>query len=316
MYIHYFLHKYRANANSVNLDFFVQFVNLLLNDVTFVLDESFTAFTQIHETSKELRSDPNMDQAVRQEKEEKLTAAKGKAKSYMQLTNETVAMLKLFTEALADSFTKKEVVVRLAHMLDYNLEALVGPKKSSLKVDNPEEYGWNPRQMLAELTDVYLNLRDKQSFIDAVATDGRSYRPEYWIEAHKIMAKFYLKNDQQLKQWEAMSRDISAAKEAADMEEADLGEYPDEYTDPLMATLMEDPVILPISKQTIDRSTIKSHLLSDPHDPFNRTPLKIEDVIPNDALREEILAWKADVLAKKRAERSGAAAAGETMDTS
>lgn len=301
--------------NSVNLEFFVQFVNLLLNDVTFVLDESFTAFTQIHDISKELKSDPNMDQAIRQEKEEKLAAAQSKAKSYMQLTNETVAMLKLFTEALADSFTKKEVVVRLAHMLDYNLEALVGPKKSSLRVENPEEYGWNPRQMLAELTDVYLNLRNKQSFIDAVATDGRSYRPDYWMEAHKIMSRFYLKNDQQLQEWEAMARDISAAKEAADMEEADLGEYPDEYTDPLLATLMEDPVILPTSKQIVDRSTIQSHLLSDPHDPFNRTPLKIEDVISNDALREEILAWKADLLSKKRAERSDAKAEGEAVNT-
>ncbi|KZM20704.1 ubiquitin-ubiquitin ligase [Ascochyta rabiei] len=308
-----------ATEARVNLEFFVQFVNLLLNDVTFVLDESFTAFTQIHDTSKELKSDPNMDQAVRQEKEEKLTAAQSKAKSYMQLTNETVAMLKLFTEALADSFTKKEVVVRLAHMLDYNLEALVGPKKSSLKVENPEEYGWNPRQMLAELTDVYLNLRNRQSFIDAVATDGRSYRPEYWIEAHKIMSRFYLKDDQQLQQWEAMAREISASKEAADMDEADLGEYPDEYTDPILATLMEDPVILPTSKNTVDRSTIQSHLLSDPHDPFNRSPLKIEDVIPNDALRKEILTWKAELLAKKRAERtaaSAAAAAAEPMETS
>ena len=47
-----------------------------------------------------------------------------------------------------------------------------------------------------------------------------------------------------------------------------------------MYTLMEDPVILPTSKTSIDRSTIRSHLLSDPNDPFNRAPLKIEDVIP------------------------------------
>lgn len=129
---------YRENLATearVNLEFFVQFVNLLLNDVTFVLDESFTAFQQIHEVSKLLEeSSGEMDQNVRQENEEKLSAAQGKAKSYMQLTNETVAMLKLFTEALADSFTKKEVVVRLAHMLDFNLEALVGPRRSNLKV--------------------------------------------------------------------------------------------------------------------------------------------------------------------------------------
>ncbi|KAH7084790.1 ubiquitin elongating factor core-domain-containing protein [Paraphoma chrysanthemicola] len=312
---------YRENLATearVNLDFFVQFVNLLLNDVTFVLDESFTAFIQIHEVSKLLEDAPSdMDQTTRQEQEEKLSAAQGKAKSYMQLTNETVAMLKLFTEALADSFTKKEVVVRLAHMLDYNLEALVGPKKANLKVKNPEEYGWNPRQMLAEVTDVYLNLQGKQSFIDAVATDGRSYRPEYWSEAHKILAKWALKSPEQLREWEQMATHIHTAKEQADLEEADLGDIPEAYEDPLMATLMEDPVTLPISKQIVDRSTIQSHLLSDPHDPFNRTPLKIEDVIPNDALREEIQNWKANLLAQKMAERNAAAASsGDPMDTS
>ena len=301
---------------SVNLDFFVQFVNLLLNDVTFVLDESFTAFKEIHEISKLLKNPPtDMDQATRQEQEEKLSAAQGKAKSYMQLTNETVAMLKLFTEALADSFTKKEVVVRLAHMLDYNLEALVGPKKSSLKVENPEDYGWNPRNMLAEVTDVYLNLQNKQSFIDSVATDGRSYRPEYWDEAYKILQRFKLKTPEQMQEWQHMAERIKTAKDQADMEEADLGDIPEEYMDPIMATLMEDPVTLPISKQIVDRSTIQSHLLSDPHDPFNRTPLKIEDVIPNTQLQEEIQTWKANLLAQKMAERN-AAPAGEPMDTS
>ncbi|KAF1946172.1 hypothetical protein EJ02DRAFT_450942 [Clathrospora elynae] len=303
-----------ATEARVNLEFFVQFVNLLLNDVTFVLDESFTAFKEIHEVSRALKNAPaDMAQTERQVQEEKLSAAQGKAKSYMQLTNETVAMLKLFTEALADSFTKKEVVVRLAHMLDYNLEALVGPKKSNLKIENPEDYGWNPRNMIAEVTDVYLNLQGKQSFIDSVATDGRSYRPEYWDEAYKILERFKLKTPEQMEQWQYMAERIKTAKHQADMEEADLGEIPEAYEDPLMATLMEDPVTLPISKQIVDRSTIQSHLLSDPHDPFNRTPLKIEDVIPNDALKEEIQNWKANLLAQKMAERNATVV--EPMDT-
>ena len=48
-----------------------------------------------------------------------------------------------------------------------------------------------------------------------------------------------------------------------------------------MYTIMKDPVTLPSSRAVVDRSTIKSHLLSDPKDPFNRAPLKIEDVIPS-----------------------------------
>lgn len=293
----------------------MQFVNLLLNDVTYVLDESLSSFMTIHEVSKLLKDAHNMDENTRQENEEKLSSAQSKAKSYMQLTNETVAMLILFTEALSDSFTKPEVVVRLAHMLDYNLDILVGPKRANLKVDNPTEYGWNPRQMLAEITDVFLNLKDKDSFVQAVATDGRSYKEENFITAANIMSKFALKSPEQLRDWQELGERVKAAKEQAEMEEADLGEIPDEYTDPLLATLMEDPVMLPSSKTVLDRSTIQSHLLSDAHDPFNRVPLKIEDVIPQDDLRKEIQAWKAKVLSEKLAQRK-AEQAGEPMDTS
>ncbi|KAH0586207.1 hypothetical protein H2248_007463 [Termitomyces sp. 'cryptogamus'] len=54
---------------------------------------------------------------------------------------------------------------------------------------------------------------------------------------------------------------------------------------------MRDPVRLPSSKTVVDRSTIKSHLLSDPTDPFNRSPLKIEDVIPDLELKARIDAF-------------------------
>ena len=51
--------------------------------------------------------------------------------------------------------------------------------------------------------------------------------------------------------------------------------------DALLYTVMKDPVTLPSSRQVVDRATIKSHLLSDSKDPFNRAPLKIEEVIPS-----------------------------------
>lgn len=54
--------------------------------------------------------------------------------------------------------------------------------------------------------------------------------------------------------------------------------------DPLMYTLMRDPVTLPSSRAIVDRSTIKSHLLSDAKDPFNRVPLTFEEVIPSRTL--------------------------------
>ena len=214
---------------KINLDFFVRFVNLLLNDVTFVLDESLTAFVQIHKLSEELKDSASMEQSVRTEKEESLSAAQGKAKSYMQLTNETVAMLKLFTEALADSFTMPEIVQRLADMLDYNLDAMVGPKNSDLKVENPQEYGFNPRALLAELIDVYLNLKEKENFIFAVARDGRSYKPENFEKATQILSFRALKSPEELAAWKALGTKFKKAKELDQQAEEDLGEIPDDF---------------------------------------------------------------------------------------
>ncbi|KKZ66087.1 ubiquitin conjugation factor E4 B [[Emmonsia] crescens] len=308
---------YRDNLHNEanrNLDFFVRFVNLLLNDVTFVLDESFSAFLTIHDLQVELaREGSNMEQNVRQQKEEQLSAAQGRAKSYMQLTNETVAMLKLFTEALAESFTMPEIVQRLADMLDYNLDAMVGPKSANLRVDNLAEYGFNPRALLSEIVDVYLNLMEKENFIIAVARDGRSYKPSNFEKAAEILRKWALKPQEDLVKWEQLQAKFKVAKEADDQAEEDLGEIPDEFLDPLIYTLMEDPVILPSSKISIDRSTIRSHLLSDPNDPFNRAPLKIEDVIPDTEMKAKIEAFKAERKAAKVAAMTASAI--ERMDT-
>jgi ubiquitin conjugation factor E4 B len=56
-----------------------------------------------------------------------------------------------------------------------------------------------------------------------------------------------------------------------------------------MATLMRDPVILPSSKAVLDRDTIKSYLLSETRDPFNRQPLTIDQVIPGMFCSEQLV---------------------------
>ncbi|KAK5090159.1 Ubiquitin conjugation factor E4 [Lithohypha guttulata] len=288
---------------KVNLDFFVRFVNLLLNDVTFVLDESFTAFHSINNLSQELAtSGSTVSEEERKEKEEALESAKSKAKSYMQLTNETVHMLKLFTEALGDAFTMPEIVQRLADMLDYNLEAMVPPKASSLKVENPKEYNFDPKALLNEIVDVYMNLMNKENFVLAVARDGRSYKPQNFQAARQIMQQKVLKSPEEIRRWDTLVKKFALAKEEDEAADADLGEIPDEFLDPLMYTLMDDPVILPTSKNILDRSTIRSHLLSDPNDPFNRQPLKIEDVIPATEIKAQIQKFKDERLSGRKKE--------------
>ncbi|ETO09553.1 putative ubiquitin conjugating factor [Reticulomyxa filosa] len=67
---------------------------------------------------------------------------------------------------------------------------------------------------------------------------------------------------------------------------------PSHFLDPLMHTLMEDPVILPSSQVSVDRSTIVRHLLSNPFDPFTRAHLTESELIDNAKLKAEIEDFK------------------------
>jgi len=183
-----------------------------------------------------------------------------------------------------------EIVHKLAAMLDYNLDALVGPRCNELRVKDKDKYHFNPRQLLSDVVQVYLNLGDQNEFVRAVAGDGRSYRKELFESAADKCSNNNLKSPTEVEQLRLFVAKVEEAKITLEAEE-DLGEIPDEFLDPLMCTIMRDPVILPTSRAVLDRSTIKSHLLSDAKDPFNRKPLTIEDVIPDTELKERIEAF-------------------------
>jgi ubiquitin conjugation factor E4 B len=300
----------RLTQLRTNIQFFLRFVNLLLNDATYVLDEALTKFPKIHDLQGELRQIPStLTAEQRTAKEEELATAEGQAESYMQLTNETISMMKLFTKTLSSSFTMPEIVDRVAAMVDYTLETIVGPKSTNLVVDHPEKYKFSPKTLLSEFIDIYLNLGVSQNFIEAVARDGRSYKPEVFDRASHIMTKHSLKSPEEVAAWEALKNRFKAVKEADDQDDEDFGEIPEEYLDQIMFSLMKDPVILPTSKAVVDRSTIQGHLLSDPHDPFNRMPLKIEDVIEDAELKAKINAWREEMRWKAKTARD------EKMDT-
>lgn len=58
----------------------------------------------------------------------------------------------------------------MAAMLNFNLQQLCGPKCRDLKVENPEKYGFEPKKLLDQLTDIYLQL-DCARFAKAIADD-------------------------------------------------------------------------------------------------------------------------------------------------
>lgn len=117
----------------------------------------------------------------------------------------------------------------------------------------------------------------------AVARDERSYKHEVFVQAANILrtAQGSATSEDNVMRFEIFVTTVADSARKAQQREEEMGDVPDEFLDPIMQTLMIDPVILPTSGQTMDRSVITRHLLSDPRDPFNRAALSEAQLKPS-----------------------------------
>ena len=263
---------------------FVRFINLCVSDATYLLDESLSKLTEIRE--KQMQTTP-----LTAEEQKLLAQTERQCQSLLSLGNESLTFLAKLTAAIPNAFLRTEILDRLTAMLNFNLVLLAGPRCSKLKVNNPGKYNFNPRALLASLIEIYLSFSGNESFIRSVAGDERSFSPQLFENCVGIMKRTGMSSDF-IESFTKLSEKImilsgeSGAKE--NQTEIDTENIPEEYLDPILFNLMVDPVRLPASHMVVDRATIQAHLLNDPHDPFNRQPLRIEQVEPMTELKKEI----------------------------
>jgi ubiquitin conjugation factor E4 B len=270
-------------------DFFVRFVNHNLNDSIYLLDESF-------EKLQAIRTVEQMDQiafqALTVQRQQELRTDHDRnvnlVQVFLRLANESVAMLHYMALRASDAFLRTDLVQRLATMLNYWLVKLVGPECTMLKVRAPLA-GFEPKRLLARVTDVLVLFGRSTRFVEELADDGRSYTPELYQQAIHVLQKHAVGDASALSDLAAR---VEAAAQTSHFSEADLADAPDEFLDAIMSTLMRDPVRLPTCENVVDRATITRHLLNNPHCPFTRAPLTIEQLQPDAELRERIRAYR------------------------
>jgi ubiquitin conjugation factor E4 B len=220
------------------LEKFVRFANLLMNDATYLLDESLSKLAEIHTIQLEMKNKAAWEAQPanqRKERERLLRTLEGQATSYTTLGKTTVALLKEFTAETKGPFMTPEIVDRLAAMLNYNLDALVGPRCQDLVVENADKYRFNPKQLLSDILQIYLNLSDQPEFIRAIAGEGRSYKKELFEAAAGIARRKSVKSETEIEQLGFFVEQVEVMKTTMEAEE-DLGEIPDEFLGLLSAT--------------------------------------------------------------------------------
>ena len=104
--------KVLAERSTDVLSPFVRFVNYLLNDVTYLLDESFSKLQELH------KNDNSEGTSSGQEEQRQRMMVERQCTSCTQLANVSMELLERFTRSTPVPFARPEIVSRLAAMLN------------------------------------------------------------------------------------------------------------------------------------------------------------------------------------------------------
>lgn len=286
---------------------------MLVNDAIYLLDEGMKKLPEVRQTLQAMEnvevwnSQPPQEQS---ERENALRQSEDVLRQDLLLANVHIDLMEYTTAEITRAFLLPEMVERIATMLNYFLRFLVGPERKQLKVPNPDKYGWDPKKMLSQIMKIYMHLAmaDERAgasggggsgnvggnFATSVVRDGRSYSQELFLEAQAIAERYNLLTLEEVEYFQNFIEKLQTQVTADAKEDEMLGEIPDEFLDPIQYTLMSDPVVLPSSKVVLDRSTIQRHLLSDQTDPFNRSQLTADMLVPETDLKAKIQQWLSD----------------------
>ena len=281
------------NAGSLML----QLVNIMLNDANYLVEEVLAKIPLLKELEKklfqmqvELHAGPELAEV-----EANIAEFTGTVAHYNRLLLALLPVMLKFCEdaQLSDHFLRSEMCPRVALVLNHLLKALTGPKCTMLKVSDPEKYVFQPRDLLRNIAKMYCALAPSPSFAAAVASDGMSYDTNLFAKAIRIIRRENLLDPPSQLVFERFSDEARQHAASAQRSDEDLGEAPDEFLDPIMCHIMEDPVLLTTSNKIVDRCTIERHLLSDSTDPFmSKTHLDLSMVQPMPELRARICEWR------------------------
>lgn len=287
------------NIEASDAPLFLRFINLLINDAIFLLDEALSFMMQIKEKQQE-KDSGSWDQLPTEQRQERMSDLRQismLARYHNMMAISTIHALELLSREIKSIFTHASIVTRISEMLNYFLLHLVGPKQKNFNVKDKNEYEFKPQQIVSDICHIYINLGEDEGFCLAVSSDGRSYSSGLLAKATHVLRKIG-RLPEFIDSFEELDQKIKAFEAKQKEEDEKLADAPDEFLDPIMGTLMKDPVILPTSQTVLDRTVIARHLLSDQSDPFNRKPLTMDMVITNTELKDKIHKWLNEIKPK------------------
>ena len=148
-----------------------------------------------------------------------------------------------------------------------------------LQVKDFRDYEFEPAALVSHICEIYCHLGSAEAFCSAVSLDGRSYSPQLFVQAEDVLSnnlvsrrpiemktnwngKLSLKYTGRIGRFsligdlQEVARRVALTASQQESDEELIAMAPEEFLDPIMSSIMMNPVILPSSKIVVDRATI------------------------------------------------------------
>lgn len=293
---------------------FVRFANGVLNETNTLVATTLDKLSEIKRTQQLMQNHQEWNQLPEDERnriKERHENNENECRGTAGLCLETLNMLNYLTSdpVIREPFLFDEILPRFTSTLLNVLQRIVGTKSLEIKVDNIESYNFQPKFMLTEVVTAMTHFFDSEKFWKAVAEDSFYFEGGPIRKAISTVTRLGTVSGTIVEQMKHLYEQVQKTRSTLVDLESLVEDAPFEYMDPLLDTLMRDPVRLPTSGQIVDRSTISQHLLNNEigknikivivksmvdifssvarADPFNRQPLTIDMIEPLPELKAE-----------------------------
>ncbi len=246
---------------------FVRFANGLLNETNALVATTMDKLSDIRKTQMLLQNISEWSKLPEDERnriKERHESNEMECKGSAGLCLETLNMLNYLTSdpVIRRPFLFPEILPRFTSTLLNVLQRIVGAKSLEIKVENMENYNFQPKILLKEVLLSMVHFFDCSEFWQAVAndsfySDGGPIRKAI-STGSRLGVISNIERDNLFSFYEQVQK-VRAT--LVDMESL-VADAPFEFMDPLLDTLMQDPVRLPTSGTIVDRATIAQHLLN------------------------------------------------------
>jgi hypothetical protein len=248
-------------------DYFVRFANGLMNETNALVATTMDKLVEIRKTQQLMQNAAEWGRMTEEERKqvtEKHEANEQECKGSAGLCLETVNMLNYLTsdEVIRQPFLHDAILPRFTSTLLNVLQRIVGAKSLEIKVDNMDSYNFQPKVMLTEICLAMVHFVECPPFWEAVAKDSFYDNGGPIRKALSTVTRLSLIAPAEVEALHQLYEQVQKARVSFVDLDSLIDDAPFDFMDPLLDTLMRDPVRLPTSGTIVDRATIAQHLLN------------------------------------------------------